>query len=123
MGAAEVDHPRHDRVGGRRVLDERAAVSEAARTLNRLLALIGRGGVANVGLGQGNVVLAHELGTARRAGRAAAGGAEGDQAGEKSEGQSMGWRSVRGHLVISRRTALQRARQAHRAEEARTTPP
>ena len=29
MGATEVDHPRHDRVGGSPVLDEHAAIAEA----------------------------------------------------------------------------------------------
>ncbi len=70
MGATEVDHLRHDRVGGRRVLDERAAVAEAARTLNRLLTLIGRGGVANVGLGVGALVLVHQVGAGRPVGAA-----------------------------------------------------
>lgn len=62
MGATEVDHLRHDRVGGSRVLDERSAVAEAARTLNRLLTLIGCGRVANLGLGVGDGVLVHEVG-------------------------------------------------------------
>jgi len=122
MGATEVDHLRHDRVGGRRVLDERAAVVEAARTLNRLLTLIGRGEVANVGLDVGAVVLVHQIGAGRRAGvadqrRAAAGGAEGDQADEKSQG--MG-RSIDGHLSSKR---LQRAYHSVRAVEARATVP